>query len=750
MTRSLRIGGALALAGCLFLALGAGAEAEGKRGKGRKQFFRRLATFTVFSNTNEATETAAEIIAASTNGRTLIYTDSETNKVGFVDIADPSKPKADGTLGLDGEPTSVAVAGRHALVGVDLSDGDFVNTAGELVVVDIKKRTIVREIDLGGQPDSVAVSPNGRYAAVVIENERDEDNGPNDGRPPQLPAGFLVVVDLKGNPAQWTTKDVALTGLADADRFPDDPEPEYVDVNDNNIAAISLQENNHLVLVDLVDCEVIGDFSASDVDLDDIDTLDDKQVKLVNSLNGVRREPDAVHWIDDDCFATANEGDLDGGSRGFTIFDDEGGVLFDSGVAFEHLGVALGHYPDKRSDNKGVEPEGLEVGKFGPDKLLFVGSERGNYVGVFKVTGKKKKKVELLQTLPVTNGPEGLLAIPSRKLFVVASEVDDAGEGIRSTITIFKRDARTPFYPEIASDDDANGLPIPWGALSGLAGDPDDADTVYAVTDSFYVNCPRILEIDVSSKPARIVDEILVKNADGSIPNYDLEGIVKRKASNGGFWLASEGRQNNARLNLLVRVDDTGIVQQEVQLPAATQLLKTNNGFEGVALVNSGGTEVLYAAIQREWSGDPSGCIRVGKWISGQGWTFAYYRKDVPTSPNGGWVGLSEVVAVDADTLAFIERDNQRGTNARIKQITTVPLAGVTFVAEGGTFPKLRKKVVRDILPDLNATNGWTQDKPEGLAIGADGAVYLVTDNDGVDDATGETRFSPFGNLFDD
>ena len=28
-------------------------------------------------------------------------------------------------------------------------------------------------IDLGGQPDSIAVSPDGKYAAVVIENERD-------------------------------------------------------------------------------------------------------------------------------------------------------------------------------------------------------------------------------------------------------------------------------------------------------------------------------------------------------------------------------------------------------------------------------------------------------------------------------------------------------------------------------------------------------------------------------------------------
>jgi hypothetical protein len=34
------------------------------------------------------------------------------------------------------------------------------------------------------------------------------------------------------------------------------------------------------------------------------------------------------------------------------------------------------------------------------------------------------------------------------------------------------------------------------------------------------------------------------------------------------------------------------------------------------------------------------------------------------------------------------------------------------------------------------------QEKVEGLAIGGSGRVYLVTDNDGVEDATGETVFS--------
>src|SRR5688500_19995924 len=40
------------------------------------------------------------------------------------------------------------------------------------------------------------------------------------------------------------------------------------------------------------------------------------------------------------CLVVANEGDLDGGSRGFTIFGRDGTVLFDSGNALD-VGAAL-------------------------------------------------------------------------------------------------------------------------------------------------------------------------------------------------------------------------------------------------------------------------------------------------------------------------------------------------------------------------------------------------------------------------
>ena len=45
---------------------------------------------------------------------------------------------------------------------------------------------------------------------------------------------------------------------------------------------------------------------------------------FAESQEGRLREPDGVQWIDTDHFAIANEGDMDGGARGWTIFNKDG------------------------------------------------------------------------------------------------------------------------------------------------------------------------------------------------------------------------------------------------------------------------------------------------------------------------------------------------------------------------------------------------------------------------------------------
>jgi hypothetical protein len=118
--------------------------------------FQRLATFPVINNycrpnaVNACFDRAAvaEIVAASDNGKLLIYTDSAKDAVGFVDISKPKHPEAGGVVEVGGEPTSVAVNGRYALVGVNTSP-NFVNPSGHLTVIDLRTKSIVPGADGG-------------------------------------------------------------------------------------------------------------------------------------------------------------------------------------------------------------------------------------------------------------------------------------------------------------------------------------------------------------------------------------------------------------------------------------------------------------------------------------------------------------------------------------------------------------------------------------------------------------------------
>lgn len=75
----------------------------------------------MFLNTDVRLQTVAEIVAASEDGRLLVYTDTATGNVGFVNIEDPANPLPAGVVDVDGQPTSVAVAGGYALVAVNTS-----------------------------------------------------------------------------------------------------------------------------------------------------------------------------------------------------------------------------------------------------------------------------------------------------------------------------------------------------------------------------------------------------------------------------------------------------------------------------------------------------------------------------------------------------------------------------------------------------------------------------------------------------
>ena len=245
----------------------------------------------------------------------------------------------------------------------------------------------------------------------------------------------MAIVNLADN----SVTKVDLVGFSTI--APNDPEPEFVDINNLGEIVVTIQENNWMAIIDRSG-KVISEFDAGLVTLEGVDNKKDGELKMVDTIENVRREPDAVKWIDNDHFATANEGDYKheapgqakrGGSRGWTIFNKNGSVVYESGSSYERALASAGYWPEKRAEKKGVEPESVEVAMYGDTRYIFVGAERANAIGVYKANDLTNP--ELVTILPTGIGPEGLVAIPQRNLFISANEVDK-----EKSVTIYSLD----------------------------------------------------------------------------------------------------------------------------------------------------------------------------------------------------------------------------------------------------------------------------------------------------------------------
>ena len=88
----------------------------------------------------------------------------------------------------------------------------------------------------------------------------------------------------------------------------------------------------------------------------------------------------------------------------------------------------MGLYPDKRSDKRGIEIEGVTAARFGTQDYLFAVSERGNFVAIYDIANPVAP--ELVQIIPTGKSPESVIAIPQRNLVVIAAE----GDGVLTLI----------------------------------------------------------------------------------------------------------------------------------------------------------------------------------------------------------------------------------------------------------------------------------------------------------------------------
>ena len=625
----------------------------------RARSFRPVSTFLIPGGT-------AEIVAASPDGKWLVYTDATRDVVGAVDISRPERPHAVWERS-PGQPiTSVAIDpdGRYALVtGV---------APGRLLILDVRDGSVAGAVPLGTQPDAVAVTKvhGATVAVVAVENE-------HPGEP-----GLVQVVTLHPSMlALSTVRDVmfpadvmAAAGLL----APDDPQPEFVAIYGRR-AAVTLQENNGLAVIDFSDpsAPVLSSlFSLGRVDERAADLRADLTIRFSDSYpsgatgaDAGTRQADAVAWNSDgSVLYTANEGEASfTGGRGASAFSPDGALLWDSGDALERAAMTHGQYPDARSAAKGIELEGAATGVYDGREFLFVGAERGSFIGVYALTDPIRPR--LVQLLPAGLNPEGILPLPRRNLVVVASE--GVGGGVLSIFRgVAERAEGTTEAPLLTSTGGTF-----WNALSGLAGDLRDNDRLYAVPDAALVS--SIYRIGLHGSRASIETHVPVTRS-GVQQAYDIEGIavdtsILAEPSSRGFWLAIEGTAAYGlatyKPNLLVQTNADGAVLREIGLPmevdSATGGRIRSQGFEGVAVSPDG--RYLLTAVQRPFAGEPivgTGIhTRIGRYDLTSGtWQFYFYplETNVPP-PADDWIGLSEITSLGRGWYAVVERDKLAG-----------------------------------------------------------------------------------------
>jgi Collagen triple helix repeat (20 copies) len=502
-----------------------------------------------------------EILDVTPNGNLLISTNNDfggeaNGRLAVFDIINIDAPvqKATVVLGAANETTTsvAAVSNRYVLVGFQSA-----STSGDEIrvydLLDPANPVLAHTIAVGDGVDSVAVSPSGIRGAAAIENEKDP-----------LTPGRIEALDLSNaDPALWTATPVAVPAL-DSETYDeaDDPQPEYVDINAANQAAVTLQEQDAVVIVDLATATVLDVWSTGSQTFD-ADIFNDGFLRF-NQLVTREREPDGVKWTaDGKALVTANEeenDDLDGGTvqgtRDFTLWKADGTVLANSGSAYDRRLADFGQIAEGRNDNAGSEPEGVEIATIDGRETLFVTNERARSTSVYDISNKQAPR--FMAVLLGGTRPENAVALPARKRVITADE--EAGF---SVFRITTADKLPDDRPLIRTEDE------PWADVRGLG----------PIGDGKLAMVPRfsaergLFEVTVGAPgiaPARKLLDI------AGLPGGSVVQDVAVRPE-GGWWLAVSGGTTVD----VARLDEDGAVVQAIDLTGV-------NNASGVAVTPDG------------------------------------------------------------------------------------------------------------------------------------------------------------------
>jgi DNA-binding beta-propeller fold protein YncE len=125
------------------------------------------------------------------------------------------------------------------------------------------------------------------------------------------------------------------------------------------------------------------------------------------------------------------------GAHSFSIRDASGRIVFDSGSQLDREAIRLGIYDDGRSDNKGVEPEGVALMHVDGRVLAFIGLERTlkSAIAIYDITDPREARFLQMVVSDGDLSPEGLTAFRFGKRFYLA-----AAHEVSRTTSLFEID----------------------------------------------------------------------------------------------------------------------------------------------------------------------------------------------------------------------------------------------------------------------------------------------------------------------
>ena len=209
---------------------------------------------------NSTNNFGAEIPAYDPSSRRLFLT-GPNNRLDIADISNPASPITLSSLDLSSYGAGVnSVAIKNGIVALAMEANPITNN-GSVVFFDTNG-VFQSQVTVGALPDMLTFTPDGNR--VLVANEGEPANGVN-------PDGSVSIIDLSAgvlNPTVNTATFTSFNGQENTFRsqgvriFPgqtvsQDVEPEYITVSDDGTTAwVSLQENNAIAIVNIVNAQV--------------------------------------------------------------------------------------------------------------------------------------------------------------------------------------------------------------------------------------------------------------------------------------------------------------------------------------------------------------------------------------------------------------------------------------------------------------------------------------------------------------